>query len=184
MQIFPDELCVRFGVITALVKRFSAERRSLGKTTLMKLVYLLQETKQVDLRYNFSLYTYGPFSVQVLDDLDFLATIKELNIAYHGDGGYRITPISGDSREHGHGIFRASAAKYQGEIDAIIADFRDRTAKNLELISTIIFVAKAEKHAQKTENQLVQMVHEIKPHFSVDEIAKEMNVLEQLGYIN
>ena len=57
----------RLSAILAVVKRRG--RQGLGRTALMKFLYFLQQVRGVDLGYNFTLYTYGPFDAAVLEDL-------------------------------------------------------------------------------------------------------------------
>ena len=44
-----------------------------GRTVLQKLVYLLHVLYGVNPGYDFELYTYGPFSSQLLSDLDVVS---------------------------------------------------------------------------------------------------------------
>ena len=69
-----DLLTTRLGVFAELAK---SAKNAFGRTALMKLCYFLQEVKGVPLRYEFSLYSYGPFDSDVLADLQ---TAVELQI--------------------------------------------------------------------------------------------------------
>ena len=40
----------------------------IGRTALMKYMYFLQTLRGVQLGYNFSMYSYGPFDADVLSD--------------------------------------------------------------------------------------------------------------------
>ena len=44
----------------------------LGRTAIMKLIFLLQEGKGLPVGYDFRLYSYGPYDSEVLQDLEFL----------------------------------------------------------------------------------------------------------------
>ena len=44
----------------------------LGKTAVMKAVFMLQQVKGIKLGYDFSIYTYGPYASDVMADIDDL----------------------------------------------------------------------------------------------------------------
>ncbi|MDO8538351.1 MAG: hypothetical protein Q7S21_05695 [archaeon] len=51
-----------------------------GKTKLQKMVYLLNEEEHVKTEHNFSLYTYGPYSFELTNDLEMLEQFKYLKV--------------------------------------------------------------------------------------------------------
>ena len=69
----------RVTVITEIARRDA----NIGKTAMMKFLYLLQTFFSVPLGYDFEIYTYGPYSQAVMSDIEF---------AYH-NGNIRITPV-------------------------------------------------------------------------------------------
>jgi len=52
------DLSKRMGVISSIVKL----RPGLGKTAMMKYIFLLQKVYKVPLGYDFEIYTYGPYA--------------------------------------------------------------------------------------------------------------------------
>jgi uncharacterized protein YwgA len=60
----------QYGVISKIVAGVQSKTLQFGKTSLEKFIYLLQEAYGVDCGYTFELYTYGPFSSDILMDLD------------------------------------------------------------------------------------------------------------------
>jgi len=46
----------------------------IGRTALMKYMYFLQTLRGVQLGYNFSMYSYGPFDADVLSEYCLLDT--------------------------------------------------------------------------------------------------------------
>jgi uncharacterized protein YwgA len=54
----------------ALIAELAHRSDSLGRTSLQKKIYLLQTLFYVNLGYDFTLYTYGPFTSEILSDLD------------------------------------------------------------------------------------------------------------------
>jgi hypothetical protein len=49
----------RIGLIARLVEK--APGQTLGRTAIVKFAFLLQALRKVPLKYDFRLYTYGPF---------------------------------------------------------------------------------------------------------------------------
>ena len=60
----------RYALVAELTSRLEGKSPWFGKTALQKLVYILQEAFDVDCGYDFQLYTHGPFTSQLLADLD------------------------------------------------------------------------------------------------------------------
>src|SRR5688572_11107025 len=79
----------RAGYVMEIVRR-KPETTRLGKTSLLKLIYLLQEVYGVNLGYRFSLYTYGPYTASVMSDIDYMDGTGILSVEYNGDIGYSI----------------------------------------------------------------------------------------------
>ena len=80
----------RISIITELAKRDA----NIGKTAMMKFLYLLQTVYSVPLGYDFEIYTYGPYSQAVMSDIefaDYTGSIYISPVEYpNGLNGYRI----------------------------------------------------------------------------------------------
>ena len=50
------------------------ENPNMGKTAVMKTIYMLQQVKHIDLGCEFSIYTYGPYSADVMEDINELVS--------------------------------------------------------------------------------------------------------------
>ncbi len=172
----------RYGLIAELAERLEGKCPQFGKTALQKLIFLLQELYGVDCDYEFSLYTYGPYSSRLQQDLDVVETLGGVIIerVMGGAGGYCILP--GDKKDalcEKADLFlqdpRVAAA-----LDQLIADFGAYWARDLELLSTIVFVARDLKRTSKSvsRDQLLNMVHEVKLKFQATEIAEKIEELE------
>ena len=153
----------------ALFSEFARAAR-LGRTAIMKLCFFLQESKGVPLGYQFSIYSHGPFDSDVLADLSTAERMNVLksSIVYYPSGtGYEYS-LGGDLS------VRKIAARFldehQDSIAWVLANFGSRTAGDLELLSTILFVAKFNNPPGADE--LVDFVSQIKPHFTKDQIGK------------
>lgn len=168
----------KYGLITELTGLGQQYSPQFGKTALQKLVYLLQEVYNVPVGYEFNLHTYGPFSAELLSDLDYVAFLDGIEIDWVASGGYSISEgnKAQDVRERA-GEF---LAKYKEQICSIVNEFGNLTAKELELRSTLIFVQKQAMKQGETisDKDLTRYVHEIKPHFSMPAIESAVEELK------
>lgn len=173
------------GTIIELASRLEDRSPQFGKTALQKLIYLLQEIYSVDLGYEFSLYTYGPFSAQLLNDLDVAAALGGVHVEYVGDGlgGYKISPGPHASNLVQHA--EKFLTDIRDSLDAVTEQFGHLTAKDLELRSTIIYVDRDAQTSGKAldRSELVRMVHQIKPGFNEALIARVLDELERNEFV-
>ena len=177
------DLNKRVGIFSAIVQL----KCGLGKTAMMKYIFLLQEIYKVPLGYDFEIYTYGPYSSEVMEELDFAWHQDILNIDRvlypNGQSGYEILPSS--NFENALKNEQEFISEYQDAIDEVIARFGDKNAKELELSTTIIYLYNtyAKNQWQHTVETISANVHEIKSHFHIDTIRNEYRLLDQLGIL-
>ncbi len=157
----------RLALLTTLVEQ--APSRILGRTAIVKMVYLLQVVRGVPLGYDFRLYTYGPFDSEVLGDLEYAQALKAVEsktVLYSTGYGYDVSP--GPKASAVKTLAKPWLDKYQSSIDWVVREFGGWTASQLELFSTIVYVdrefaAQGQRHVSVEE--MVQRVREVKPHF-------------------
>ena len=165
----------------ALIGEVAQRANSPGRTALQKYLYLLQSVAGAEPLYDFSIYTYGPFSSQVMADLDVAEAIGVVQIA-RTNYGYAINPGPEANR------IRALAEDFleplKGNLDKLFKDFGGFSAKELELRSTIIYVFQELKKTNHPLTELADTVHEIKPGFTIAHINDAINDLSKLGYVD
>jgi hypothetical protein len=152
----------------------------------MKCIYFLQTLRDVPLGYHFRLYTYGPFDADVLSDLSLaerLGAIHSELLQYAG--GHRYEIRAGDKAEQVRERARPFLDRYQDDIGWVVRSFGDRSARDLETVSTLVFVDRsAVEHGDRlTLDELVQKVHDVKPHLTVSEIEQDARTLKEQGLI-
>ena len=168
------ELNERLEVLSGIAQR----RPDIGKTAMMKCIYFLQEIERVPLNYNFEIYTYGPYSSDVMEEIDFARQIGFLDIKWtvypNGIHGYSISAL------------RTGTTPYGPQIDAIVDVFGSKTAKELELLSTVLFVQRAYRKNkwQIDKTSICASVGEIKPRFSMKEIESGYEFMKEHNYIS
>ncbi|GBD96918.1 MAG TPA: hypothetical protein ENG83_13270 [Nitrospirae bacterium] len=171
----------RYGLIAELTNRLKYQCPQFGKTILQKMVYLLQEVYGVKCGYQFDLYTYGPFTSQLLQDLDLVETFNAVRISsvMSAVGGYHIEP--GERNEE----LKEKAGEFLRDpvvskaIDNLIEHFSSSNAKKLELLSTIVYVSRDMRDEGLSRENLIQMVSDVKPKFARPEIEEAVSTLEE-----
>lgn len=172
----------RLAFITEIAKRDS----NIGKTGMMKFLYLLQAVYQVPLAYDFEIYTYGPYCQTVMSDIEyaeFSDYIKIAPVSYpNGMSGYQISAGDNSGQISGAEVL----SQYSDEIDHVVDFFKDKTARELELYSTTVFVAVSFKnnHWSGSKSEICQAVQKIKPHFSEKTISDAFDDLTRHHFLD
>ena len=164
------------GLLAEIAER-KKDKVRLGKTSIMKLLYLLQEGYGVKLGYSFSLYTYGPYDSAVMGDIDYASNIGILDVKYEGDHGYKINlgKPSDIIKTYQEGF----KEEYGEFLNALFKHFGQCNAKELELRSTLVLIAN--DNPKVTNKKLIEVLKKVKPRFSDDEIGQAIDDLRQSG---
>jgi uncharacterized protein len=145
----------------------------IGRTALMKYMYILQTIRGLPLGYDFSMYSYGPFDSAVLADLDSAEVQNIVDVSpieFAGGYGFRITPGA-----------RADVAKrnavqflsdHEKDLEWLLSVFGKFNSAELELAGTIVYVdrefAKTNYHASIGE--ITSRANEVKPRFTYEQV--------------
>lgn len=177
------DLSKRMGVISSIVKL----RPGLGKTAMMKYIFLLQKAYKVPLGYDFEIYTYGPYASEVMEDIDYanhqdIISIERV-IYTTGHSGYHLSPSS--KIEATVDKEKEFISKYEKSVREVIDLFGEKSAKELELTTTIIYLygTYIANHWKCTLETISDNVREIKPHFNIETIRNEYKHLNELGLL-
>lgn len=172
----------QIAVITHLAKRIDAGR--LGRTSLMKLLYFLQEVKQVPLDYEFTLYSYGPFDSGVLSDLGTAESLQAVRSDVElFSGGYRYKIQGGPEAEEYLKRGDAFLRQYREQIDWVVENFAKDSPSDLELLSTIAYADRNAEDAPLDRERLSSLVHGIKPKFPISYIGEKIDRLAGQGLL-
>lgn len=151
----------RYALIAQLVHDYNSAGRTAGKKAIQKLFYVLQRREKQAKHYSFSFYNYGVYSQDLARDVAEAERYDFIDVAYdEAANAYSITTSSNFevNKQFVPEFYDPGKCK----------DVFGRTAKELELITTIMFVCDEEKVSDKKE--IVKRVHELKPKFSESEI--------------
>ena len=175
-----DTMWHRLALLTALVQQ--APQQTLGRTVLMKLLFLLTAVRDVPVGYRFQMYTYGPFDSEVLSDVDYAARLDALSVEierYPNGYGYIIQP--GSAAQDIMNRAQPFIDAHQPDIDWVVNTFAPRSAADLELLSTIVYVNR--EHRVSSLNEIVDTVHDIKPRFTCLSIREKAQLLQETGVV-
>lgn len=175
-----EELARRIAVMVALVER--APGQQLGRTALMKLVYFLSVLRNVNLGYHFSLYSYGPFDSEVLQDLDYAKSLQAITsrvVGYGSGYGYEIQP--GPDAPAVKALASKFVHRHAADIEWVMRAFGKMGAADLELASTIVYADR--ESDDNSIMSLAQRVRDVKPHFSLPKIRETIRKLSESGLI-
>lgn len=168
----------KYALIAELIWRFDAQRLTLGKTALQKMIFLLQRALGFDCDYEYTLYNYGPFCTDVARDLDIVEGFGGAVIAHDlSGGGYELRPgpATDDLRKRGAEFL----SEVSDALDRLVGDYGRATVKDLELRSTIVYITQP----GRSNEEVVRLVHQVKPHFSEAHIEAARRELDEKGYL-
>ena len=167
----------------SMISQIALKKPGLGKTAMMKLIFLLEEVYRVPLEYEYEIYTYGPYCSEVADDVEianlsgYLAiTVEEFS---SGHIGYHLDPT--DKAKELVDLEKDFLLRYNKEFLEVMDLFSEKTVKELELLTTIVYLYSnyRKNNWAFSENEIIDDVNAIKPHFDKDKISKAYNVLEE-----
>jgi len=184
MRIDPETLWQKLGAIIGLVEQ--SPQGALGRTAIMKLLYLLQEVRGVPLGYDFRLYTYGPFDSDVLNDLETGQSFRVLHVRtvlYPSGYGYDIS--TGSKAEDVKQCVAEWLASHQSDLAWAVENFAGRSASELEIIATIVYVAREFAKQAKPSGPvaLAQRVREVKPRFPEPYVLEKCAEAREMGLL-
>ncbi|MDR0863263.1 MAG: hypothetical protein LBN30_10955 [Oscillospiraceae bacterium] len=157
-------------VIAEVVRAFP----EIGKTGIMKCVYFLQNVYDIDLGYRFSMYTYGPFDSDVMGAINAAVDdeyIESKTFHYPNGTGYQFSPLP-------KSVESEIASVCSVPLEELKKNFGKYDAKQWELAATIVYLSQLNEDG---DDALVEMVHKLKPHFSLDNINNEYRHIQRLG---
>ena len=176
------DLKKRLGIISKIVN----EKPGLGKTAIMKYLFLLQKVYKVPLGYDFQIYTYGPYSSEVMEDIDHAKQLDivlvELATYPGGFSGYNISPAKQLKTMLENE--KTTIEEFKESINHVLEKFKDKTAKELELLTTIIYLYSVYKANGWSVDEVISNVQDIKPHFDEATIRTEYETLEKIGILD
>lgn len=139
---------LRSAFLAAIVETFAAvyPDRQLGRTAMQKLTYFVK-VLGVPVPCSFGIYTYGPYSDQVAFTVDSLLAddVIEDRSRKPEYSNYRPGPNSRELLSE----FDRDLHPYQGQINIVVEALGKFSPNQLELVSTLHFIAKRQMQVYK-----------------------------------
>lgn len=146
-----------------------------GKKMLQKLMYLI-ERQGVNLDLNYSIHFFGPYSSKLDEMIHTLESYDKLNIDTSG-----VTHIV---RKGNVPIMGQLDDDNQRKINFVLEYFSNKSAFDLEAITTIDYVANKMLKGSKDEKEIISRVQKIKGNkFSTGRLTENLQILIQFHYI-
>lgn len=174
----PISIWERIALIGVMCKE--APKGALNRTAVMKCAYFLQTLRAVPLGYNFTLYSYGPYDKDVLDDLDYaerLGIVQSERVEYPGGYGYRIQASS--RLESARECSSEFLSTCEESIRWVLDQFGTMRSADLELASTVVYADRESPRHSQTLRELARRVREVKPHFTKEQVLARARCLQQ-----
>jgi uncharacterized protein len=166
----------QIGLLAFFAKELGPTHR-LGRKAFQKIVHLASDLAGVRTGYTFSYYTYGAYSRELASDLELAEDFSVLlSKRQESIGGYDIQegPLSEQAIE----LSKDQLNPFISQLNWMISNFRDKSARMLELYSTIVFLKKNEVFLE--ENDLVERLLELKPKYTRSEVISARSKIVEL----
>lgn len=151
--------------ILYLLREMKSKDSWCGETHLQKSVFLLEEGFGVDLEFEFVMYKHGPFSFDLRDALGGMEATLVIDVQSTPPYGSQLSVSSSGDRLIEH--FASMYPKESSSIRHIAEHFSNRRVKDLERISTALFVN--QEQGEVDLDQRILRFCELKPHISGEE---------------
>lgn len=138
-------------------------------------MYLI-DRQNVNLELNYSIHFFGPYSAKLNEIIHTLESYDKLTI---------------DTSSSTHTIHKGNVSiegqlsiEEQNKITFVLKHFSNKSAFDLEAITTIDYVANKMLEGSTNKEEIINKVKQIKgSKFSNRELTESFSTLEQLGYI-
>lgn len=165
----------QYALIAFLAEKEGKSGR-LGKKAAQKFMHILSSVSGKSNGYRFSFYTYGAFSSSLASDLDIANSLGLIDISYNStENSYSIKPTSESSLF----FVKHLSDDDRKEAEEIWNEFSGKSARDLELISTILFLYD-EESLRATDSQMTDRVLELKPKYTKTEVLSCQKALAKL----
>ena len=162
---------IRRALVTYIVKNVGYAR-PIGKKAAQKFVHLVEDAGKVQTGYDFSIYTYGPFSRALDSELDSLNSIKAIAVTYDVTrSSFEIGP--GECADEVISKGDAYISENKTAIDRILNALRGKNGLELELYSTLVFL-KTHVDDLKADSEVVNKLLSIKPKYHKNEVERTL----------
>lgn len=170
----------RAAMLCRLAKRLREVGSWSGETHLQKAVFLLEEGRDVPLGLGFVLYKYGPFSVDVREELDELQARGFVRLEPQ-EYPYGARVAVAERGEQLLAQYSAFLDEFGKETDEVVEYLGSRGVSALERLTTAVYLVKEDPEGD--DEALAEELRRVKPHVSgpaaADAIKRARGFLDQ-----
>lgn len=168
---------MREGVVAYVVREASRVRRP-GKKALQKLIYFVQEAG-VPLGFRYGMHLFGPYSETLSAFVD--GQTLDGTLRYDREGMSTLV-IPGPGCEMAIEEDRQTLDQYRDILEKVLSDFSGKSPLDLEIMSTIHFVAKQYPNDEdKIINSTLQLKGDKSSLHHIRECLAELRRLKYVG---
>lgn len=184
----------RIATMRYLVENYDEKEKRLGKTILLKSMFVLQDLFEVPLDYSYQIYLYGPYSAGAVRDLEWASYNDFLDMLVTRDRNYNnfydLSIPDGERLNNPNLLkFKVELTKveqkenedflyeHKDKLESFLKIFRGKATREFELYSTIVFLYNRKKD-EFSIYDILSEVKEIKPHFDEEEIKTAYEYLK------
>lgn len=162
------------------------KRRYVGRTAIQKIMYFLR-VRGVPINYNFDIYHYGPFSEQILWDIDWLLADSVIqDKSKNTDKFSNYAP--GNNLTELISLHKEKMQEVESTVQSVVKALIPLSPNDLELIATLDYVYRQEMAKGQTGNlkeQVVSRFREIKKDkFTPELVSRTFDMMAAANLIS
>ncbi len=157
----------------ALRRICETKKEGAGKKVVQKLMYFI-ERSGLDMDLDYCLHFYGPYSVELDEEIYYLTANHEVKIDIKGNT--HVISVNDD--------FGSESISNEDEeiIETVMKRFGGLSPTDLEALATIDYVhIKTKLQGEELINKVLQIKGE---KFKIDKLFEYLNTLVNLGYVH
>jgi len=166
----------RIAVLLSLIETLEDKGSWCGETHIQKTTYFLEKGMGVPLGYEFILYKHGPYSFDLSDEIMSTLADGYLKVIPKYPYGPSIIPSNNSAslKQKNKSIID----QYKKEIQFTSDQLANKTVVELEMLATALYVTL--EYPKEQYNYRAQIIHDIKPHISLDSAASAVDVVDRI----
>ncbi len=180
-QMNAVEHAKRLSILLKLIDQLRDKKSWGGVTEVQKSTYMLQSMMGVPLHFKFFLYHYGPYSRELMGELNGLRADELVRL--RRDGSHYGPKYAVD--EQGRNLmedFREETEKYAGHIEFIAETFGSKGIQWLERVCTAFYVTCELEDGEKPSDKQIRagLLKKYKPHIPDKFINQALDEIDSI----
>jgi uncharacterized protein len=167
----------RRALVTYIVKTVG-DTKPIGKKAAQKFVHLVEDAARVPTGFDFTIYTYGPFSRTLSSEIDALASSRAIDVFFNQQrSSFEISP--GENANNQIGLGSGYINENKQKIDALLSKLKGKSGLELELYSTLVFLIRHVEN-MNTDIDVIEQLLRLKPKYKRTEVDATLKEVKKL----